>query len=59
MNTAAAEYERGDLVSALVHGEWLDGEYLGFVPEEGHYVLVGRGAEVCSSEVRSRGGLYA
>jgi hypothetical protein len=58
-STGSAGYEYGDLVSALVGGEWLDGEYLGFVPGEGHFVRIVRGSEVCSNLIRTRGGLYA
>jgi hypothetical protein len=55
--TSTAGYEPGDLVSIHIEGEWLDGEYLGFVPDAGHVVQIDRSFEVVSHRVRRRGGL--
>jgi len=52
-------YERGDLVSIHVDGEWLDGEYLGFVAEAGHVVQIDRSFEAVSRRIRRRGGLLS
>jgi hypothetical protein len=57
--TSTGGYQPGDLVSVHVEGEWLDGEYLGFVPDAGHVVQIDRRFEVISQRIRSRGGLLA
>jgi hypothetical protein len=54
--TSTAGYQPGDPVSVHVEGEWLDGDYLGFVPEAGHVVQIERHGEVVSREIRGRGG---
>jgi hypothetical protein len=57
--TSTGAYEPGDLVSVHVEGEWLDGEYLGFLPDAGHVVQIDRRLEVISDQIRRRGGLLA
>ena len=55
--TSTGGYEPGDLVSVHVEGEWLDGEYLGYLPDDGHAVQIDRRFEVISRRIRRRGGL--
>jgi hypothetical protein len=57
--SGASPYQSGDPVSVEIAGEWIDGEYVGFVLQEGHVVYIGQGKEILSTRIRARGGLYA